>query len=127
MDKSDDAAVQSARIAATAVRNWQEMSVRLSPIIGEEGFRLLYKRSLHLAASKIPWLARMPAAADASFSGLEAALEREAPAMAGEASQALLTTFTGLLHTLIGEGLTTRLLAPLPREQDPDEQQEVSP
>jgi hypothetical protein len=40
-------------------------------------------------------------------------LARQDPATAAEASYTLLLTFTELLTTLIGESLTTRLLAPV--------------
>jgi hypothetical protein len=125
MDRSEDAAAESARIAATAVRDWHEMSVRLSPIIGNEGFRLLFRRSLQLTATRFAWVGGVPALPDSLFSDLELRLKSQTPENAGEASAALVSTFTGLLHTLIGGELTARLLAPPAR--DPDEQQEDSP
>ena len=128
MAKSEDAALESARIAATAVRTWREISVRLSPIIGEDGFSLLYKRSLHLCSPRFPWLAGVPA--DAAFSDLEQALKSQTAVHSAEANAAIVSTFTGLLHTLIGEALTTRLLfecpRPLPDEDRDEHAQEVS-
>ncbi len=104
------------------VRTWGEVADRLAPIIGEEGFLMLYKRSLHLTASMFPWLgpAQTPPA-DAPFADLQLRLERETPARAEAASRALLATFTGLLNTLVGEALTTRLLAPVSGDGGPDE------
>ena len=115
------------RVAEAVVRTWDEVAGRLAPIIGEQGFRVLYKRSLHVNASTFPWLApAQTPPADSPFADLRLRLERETPARAEEASRALFATFTGLLNTLIGEALTTRLLASVPRD-DPDKPpQEVS-
>ncbi len=103
------------------------MSVRLSPLIGEGGFRLLYARSLHLSSFKFPWLAGAPARSGSPFAELETGLKSQAPSIAAEAGGVVVATFTGLLHTLIGEGLTKRLLAPSPRDEGSTEsEQEVS-
>ena len=112
--------------------NYLELGKRLAPFIGDHGVLLLYRRSLHLSRSNHPLLAPLLEIAqtpvgDAHFSGLKSALEREAPAAAEEASRALFSTFTGLLATLIGEALTTRLLAPVPREDETHQSpQEIS-
>ena len=127
MDKvSLEGGTESARVAADAVRLWDNAFSRLAPFIGDHGVLLLYRRSLHLSRSNHPMLAPLLEIAqtpvgDAHFSGLKSALEREAPAAAEEASRALFSTFTGLLATLIGEALTTRLLAPVPRDDETDE------
>lgn len=121
--RSQDEGTEATRIAAAAaaVRAWEEACTKLTPIIGERGFQLLYKRSLHLTAATFPWLAPQEIAQqDPSFADLRLRLEREAPARAEEASQALFATLTGLLNTLIGETLTTRLLAPMPRRDGAD-------
>lgn len=110
------------RVAEAVVRTWDEVAGRLAPIIGEQGFRVLYKRSLHVNASTFPWLApAQTPPADSPFADLRLRLERETPARAEEASRALFATFTGLLNTLIGEALTTRLLASVPGQGGPDE------
>ena len=110
------------RVAEAVVRTWVEVAVRLAPIVGEQGFRVLYKRSLHVTASTFPWLApAQTPPADSSFADLRLRLERETPAHAEEASRALFATFTRLLNALIGEALTTRLLASVPRHGGPDE------
>lgn len=106
------------RVAEAAVRTWDEVAGRLAPIIGEQEFRVLYKRSLRVTASTFPWLAAAPA--DSPFADLGLRLEREAPARAEQASRALFDTFTGLLIALIGEALTTRLLASVPSYGGPD-------
>jgi hypothetical protein len=83
---------------------------RLAPIIGEDGFRVLFARSLHRARSEHPWLARDPVAGADAFSTLKASLEAQEPERAAGGSRALLENFNVLLHALIGEELASRLL-----------------
>lgn len=92
------------------LRAWQEAERRLVPIIGEGGFRILFARSLHLTRRDFPWLARVPLATRRPFADLQASLAHEKPEQAKAGSRALLATFTGLLHALIGEALTNRLI-----------------
>lgn len=132
MDKASlEGGTESVRVAAAAVRLWDNAFLRLAPFIGDQGVLLLYRRSLHLSRSNHPVLAPLAEIAqtpvgDADFSGLKSALEREAPEKAEEASRALFSTFTGLLAALIGEALTTRLLAPVPRDDEPHESPQES-
>ena len=117
MDKaSPKGGPESARVAAAAVRLWDDVFFRLAPLIGDDGVLFLYRRSLHLSRSNHPLLAPLSEilqtpVGDAHFSGLKSALARGAPAEAEKASRALFSTFTGLLEKLIGEALTRRLLA----------------
>jgi hypothetical protein len=85
---------------------------RLAPIIGEDGFRVLFARSLHRARIEHPWLAREPVPGDVAFSTLKASLESQTPELAAHASRALVANFNDLLHALIGEELASRLLGP---------------
>ena len=99
-------------IAQSAVCAWQALAERLSPIIGERGFQVLLVRSIHLTRSDFPFLLLPPPEHDALaslFASLKQSLERHA-ALAADADRALLLTFTGLLNSLIGEGLTARLV-----------------
>jgi hypothetical protein len=82
----------------------------LAPIVGEDGFRVLYARSLHRARSKHPWLARDPVKGELPFATLQASLEAESPERAAEGSRALTDNFNELLNALIGEELAARLL-----------------
>ena len=129
---SQQESTESARVAAAAVLLWDNAFLRLAPFIGDQGVFLLYRRSLHLSRPNHPMLAPLSEIAQtpvgyADFSGLKSALERGAPATAEEASRALFSTFTGLLNSLIGEALTTRLLAPVPLDDEPRESlQEIS-
>ena len=122
IERSQGEEAEATRVAETAVQTWCEMATRLSPIIGEQGFRVLYQRTLHVTASTFPGLApaRAPAS-DSPFAELKLSLERETPERAEEVSRALFATFTRLLNALIGERLTTRLLAPVPGNGDRNE------
>jgi len=93
---------------------WEEARRRLVPVIGESGFRILFARSLHLARREAPWLAVASPATDEPFDDLRSSLARESQERALEAERALRAEFIDLLHTLVGEGLTSRLLDPLP-------------
>jgi len=99
-------------IAATAVHDWDLAQSRLAPIIGEDGFRVLFARSLHRARARHPWLARDPVKGDPPFATLHASLGAESPQRAMEGSRALWDNFNELLNALIGEELATRLLGP---------------
>ena len=106
--------------AEAASRTWHEIALRLTPIIGERGFRVLYARSVHLAQSTFPWLIP-PAESDqmgSYFTSLCESLERQQPAIAADAQRALLLTFTESLNALIGGALTTRLLPCVPNDDD---------
>ncbi len=102
----------SPAVAAAAVRRWDRVQSRLAPIIGEDGFRVLFARSLHRARIEHPWLARDPVAGMDAFSTLKASLEAQAPERAASGSLALMANFNDLLHALIGEELASRLLGP---------------
>lgn len=100
-------------IAADAVRSWKSVQSRLAPIIGEDGFRVLFARSLHRARIEHPWLAREPAQADRPFWSLQTSLESQTSELAMSGSRALATHFDELLNVLIGRELATRLIGPL--------------
>jgi len=117
-----------ARVVAEAtIATWHQVATRLAPVIGVRGVDVLLTRSLYLTANTLPWLAI--AGDDRDSSGLLASLgERLAglePAAATEASYTLLTTFTGLLASLIGESLTERLLSPVWAPPEPASKQET--
>jgi hypothetical protein len=91
------------------------VAAQLAPVIGSRGFEVLFGRALHMTSTTFPWL---EVGANRSVGGsplpsLEGCLARQDPAAAAEASYTLLLTFTELLTALIGESLTTRLLAPV--------------
>jgi hypothetical protein len=100
----------SPAIAAAAVSAWTHAESRLVPIIGEDGFRVLYARSLHRARAQHPWLARDPAKGEPPFAALTTSLKAESAQRAAEGSRALMENFHELLNALIGEELAARLL-----------------
>lgn len=95
------------------LRPWRRLACQLSPLIGESGFCALFMRATRLLASQF----------DEFSSGQSCKLIEHALAALGErldamdtlaaqaGNAALLNTFTKLLSDLIGEALTTRLLA----------------
>jgi hypothetical protein len=99
--------------AVDRLRPWRRISVHLVTLIGESGFCALFGRALRTLAVRYDWLSVDPARK--SIDGLLSALERDMkaadPAAAGIANAELLNTFTRQLSSLIGEALTTRLLA----------------
>jgi hypothetical protein len=104
-------------VSEAAVKAWDQLAGRLTPIIGQDGFRALYRRSLHLTAASFSWLSPpTTTSVDLPFADLGLRLQNETPARAEEASRALFATFTRLLNDLIGESLTTRILAPISRD-----------
>lgn len=102
-----------AAAAVDYLRPWRRISVQLVTLIGESGFCALFGRALRTLAVRYDWLSVDPARK--SIDGLLSALERDMnaadPAAAGIANAELLNTFTRQLSSLIGEALTTRLLA----------------
>jgi hypothetical protein len=104
---------------------WQDVAVRLSPVIGAGGVDALFRRALYLASATYSWMAI--AEDDGNSAGLLAAFKRHLAArettVAAEAGCILLVTFTELLETLIGKSLTERLLNPVWGETPaPDEE-----
>jgi hypothetical protein len=95
------------------LRPWRRISVHLVTLIGVSGFCALFGRALRTLAVRYDWLSVDPARK--SIDGLLGALERDMkaadPAAAGIANAELLDTFIRQLSSLIGEALTTRLLA----------------
>lgn len=91
---------------------WDALASELMSIIGNDGFAILYARSLHVAQKSFPWLAvsqSLPPT-DSLFISLKISLEERPSAVASEASRTLLLTFTTLLAGLIGEPLTISIL-----------------
>jgi hypothetical protein len=102
----------ASRIAETAVAQWREIEVALSPIIGQSGVAALFKRSLHLTQANHPCLHALSedTLQPGDYAGLHAALAQESGFDAATASDALRQTFHDLLANLIGDSLAERLL-----------------
>jgi len=91
---------------------WRRIAQQLCPLIGESGFCALFGRAVHVVGPSYAWLAsqtpcRSP---EQLFALLEERLASAEPGLAAAANDVLLRTFTHLLATLIGDGLTQRLL-----------------
>ena len=91
---------------------WEDLAARLIPVIGDDGFRSLLQRSLHLTSKIFPWLAMDLRAWDhsARFSGLRANLHCRSPGEAAAAGLALLTTFVETLVALLGVPVVSNIL-----------------
>lgn len=100
------------RVADHVVEFLRQAVVALSPIIGEKSVSALYKRSLYLNRSKHPWLStaygELPHAE--ILLTLQDTVSRQTLNNAKTAVNDLLAIFQELLHNLIGESLTQRLL-----------------
>jgi len=101
--------------AEATASTWRMMATQLSPVIGTRGLDVLFNRALHQTSAVFPWLAvAVDRGGSASpLPSLMVCLTGQQTAVATEAGYTLLLTFTELLATLIGESLTTRLLAPV--------------
>lgn len=98
----------SAQVADRAVDAYAELSKHLARLLGEAGIRVLFKRSIHLASARLPWLAGVSRSENAS--ALRDALVSQDPVGAADAFVLILSGFVGLLEKLIGEPLVKRLI-----------------
>jgi hypothetical protein len=92
---------------------WADIEVALQPVLGRRGVAALYKRTLHLTATRHPWLAALKAGdADSAVDLIELTelLAQQSPAAVAEAGCTLFTLFRDVLTTLIGDRLSERLL-----------------
>ncbi|MBC7502348.1 MAG: hypothetical protein H7315_17895 [Herminiimonas sp.] len=91
---------------------WDSIATVLIPIIGQQGFAVVYARSAHRVQATYPWLAMDQALSrnDLPHAALKASLEARSLTEAHDASTALLVAFSDLLSLLIGEPLTSRFL-----------------
>jgi hypothetical protein len=92
---------------------FSRLLAHLSRVIGEDGVRALYERSLILTEAEHPWLSA--AAGDPvqqACEPLRAALANQ-PAAASEGGAALLANLLELLDKFIGSSLTVRLFQEL--------------
>jgi hypothetical protein len=99
--------------AADAARRAYDDLARVSaPLIGQVGLDALTGRTLYLSQRHYQWLAmtREPGQWTGPFSQIEFSLKQQTPAAGMEAAGAIFATLAGLIATLIGEPLTTRLL-----------------
>jgi len=102
-------------VSAAAIEVWLRIAARLIPVIGAQGVDVLFRRALVLTSRSFVWLAAVnnDEDADALPESLRRCLASQEMALAAEAGAALLSRFTDLLASLIGEALTERLLEPV--------------
>ena len=103
---------ESGNVARATIRLWEAAASELMPIIGTDGFLVVYDRSIQLTRSTFPWLSPVPTAqrTEAPFKDLADVLDARDPSDARAASHTLLLSFTELLILLIGDAMTTRFL-----------------
>lgn len=100
----------AAALAAAARRAYGEL-VRVSvPLIGALGFDALLGRAVHVARREHPWLADVAASGEDRFGAVVVCVRQRDATSAAEGAAAVLAVVAGLLVSLIGEGLTWRLL-----------------
>lgn len=97
---------------STAIQSWQTLAVSLTAIVGEDGFLVLYVRSLHLLRAAFPALLNNDANPSSLswLADLENTLTGLGSIEAHSANHQLLMTFTNILASLIGEDLTAEIL-----------------
>jgi hypothetical protein len=92
---------------------WADIASALQPVLGRRGVAALFWRTLHVTATRYPWLAPLKAErldAPDSVADLTALFAAQPPAVAMEAGSVLFATFRELLTTLIGARLSEQLL-----------------
>lgn len=107
LDNSD-----AEQFLATAMQLWEALAAELIPVIGSDGFSMLYSRSVHVVQPSFPWLMcdAAPQLSSSHFDSLKNCLAGRAPAEASAACKELLLTLTEILGALIGEPITVGVL-----------------
>jgi hypothetical protein len=114
-------------VAEATLNIWRQIAALLTPIIGDRGVEVLFRRALQLTSRAFPCLVVSEDQGDRAvlLANLKAKLAANATNDAMEAGHALLVTFTELLSNLIGESLTERLLSPVLASPAPISEQET--
>jgi hypothetical protein len=103
----------SREIADAISAMWSGIASALQPVVGHRGVQALFRRTLHLTATRYPWLAPLNterSGASDNVAELAALFAAQPPDLAMEAGSALFAIFRELLTTLIGARLSERLL-----------------
>src|SRR5450631_199739 len=82
----------------------------LATLMGNGGFRALLARALALASAEVSWLSELRVGADGSLQEWQTPHAGLKPAQFHEGGIVLLAQLLGLLVSLIGPGLTSRLV-----------------
>ncbi len=115
MEHRAEGALDAGAVANATIQTLRQVNIILTPVIGEVGVNVLFKRSLHLTSRTFPWLTIAENHGDTGdlLANLSARLAGRDTDEAVEASSALLAGFTELLATLIGDSLVETLLGSL--------------
>jgi len=108
----EGSAAGAAAVADAAQHAYDDLTRVAAPLIGQVGIDALTGRSLYLLQRNYQWLAvtRDPGSWAGPFAQVISCVKQQTPAVGMEATGAMLATLVGLVATLIGEPLTTRLL-----------------
>ena len=135
MEHQSEGALDAGAVANATIQRLRQVDVIMTPVIGEVGVNVLFKRSLHLTSRTFPWLTIAENHGDTGdfLASLGARLAGRDTNEAVEASAALLAGFTELLANLIGDSLVETLLGSLsvslalPSKQDSIPKQDTTP
>lgn len=135
MERQSEGALDAGAVAKSTIQTLRQVDVILTPVIGEVGVNVLFKRSLHLTSRTFPWLTIAENHGDTGdlLASLGERLAGRDTNEAVEASSALLAGFTELLANLIGDSLVETLLGSLsaslalPSKQDSIPKQDTTP
>jgi hypothetical protein len=56
MEPQVEGALDAVAVANATIQTLRQVNVSLTPMIGEVGVNVLFKRSLHLTSRTVPWL-----------------------------------------------------------------------
>jgi len=106
---------EASTLAASITSTWQQIEQALTPILGARGVAALFKRALFLTNDRFPWMEEALAAVEApgehsALDGFGLVLGRQSAEAAAAGGGAFLSTFHGVLISMIGATLTERLL-----------------
>lgn len=98
--------------AADALRVWNRLYAKFSPLLGPLSTELLFVRTLHEHADSFPWLARcaLPDKSGDALGAFTLCLDGQAPADIVAANSVLLATYIAELSDLIGDRLSAQFL-----------------
>ena len=111
-------------LADLASRWWCAIAEELTPLIGVDGFFVMYQRSISLTRVRYPWIASQKG--DLTFASLKLSLATRDPDDALEASVELLVQFTNILDTLVGEVITSGIISAAWRRDAPESGKETA-
>jgi len=129
MEHQSEGTPDAGPVASATIQTLRQVNVILTPVIGEVGVNVLFKRSLHLTSRTFPWLTTAEHHEDTGdfLASIGARLAGRDTNEAVEVSSALLVGFTELLATLIGDSLVETLLGSLSAPLAPSSKHETTP